>query len=79
MQSKNYGRSVVLKKQQQQKRLVVRSEGFCQRGKRRSLHVEGLNTEKARELTVESLVQENWRLRVSAAKQGVWERVIRCA
>lgn len=73
MQSKNYGRSIVLKFKQTKKRLVVRSEGFCQRGKRRSLHIEGLNTEKARGPTVESLVQENWRLRVSAAKQGVWE------
>ena len=42
---------------------------FCCRGRGRSFHVDGLQTEKAWEPTVESLVQGIWRLRVSEAEQ----------
>ena len=50
-------------------------EGFCRRGRGRSFHIDGLNTEKAREPTVESLVQRIWRLRVSEAELRAWEGV----
>ena len=46
-------------------------EGFCQRGRGRSFHVDGPKTEKAREPTVESLARGIWRLRVSEAEQRV--------
>ena len=39
-------------------------EGFYRRGRGRSFHVDGPKTEKAREPTVESLVQGIWRLRI---------------
>ena len=48
-------------------------EGFCQRRRGRSFHVDGLKTEKAREPTAESLVQGIWRLRVSEEEQRVRE------
>ena len=51
-------------------------EGFCRRGRRRSLHVDGPKTEKAPEPTVESLVRRRiWRLRVSEAERRVQEGV----
>ena len=50
-------------------------EGFCRRGRGRSFHVEGPKTEKAREPTVESLVQGIWRLRVSETERRVREGV----
>ena len=46
-------------------------EGFCQRGKGRSIHVKGPKTEKAQEPTV----QGTWSLRVSEAEWRVWESV----
>ena len=48
-------------------------EGFCQKGRGRSFHVDGPKTEKAQEPTVESLVQGIWRLTVSEAEWRVWE------
>ena len=59
------------------KRNVYRShlnesrEGFCPRGRGRSLHIDGSKTEKVREPTVESLVRGIWRLRVSEAERRV--------
>ena len=50
-------------------------EGFCQRGRGRSFHVDGLKTEKVREPAVESLVPRIWRLRVSEAEQRIREGV----
>ena len=50
-------------------------EGFCWRGKGRSLHVDGPKTEKARESTVQSLVRGIWRLRISEAERRVREGV----
>ena len=50
-------------------------EGFCQRERGRSFHVDGLKTEKVREPRVESLVWGIWRLRVSEAEQRVCEGV----
>ena len=50
-------------------------DGFCQRGRGRSFHVDGPKTEKAREPTVESLVRGIWRLRVSEAERRVREGV----
>ena len=47
-------------------------ERFCQRGRGRSFHIDGPNTEKA---TVESLVQRIWRLRVSETEWRVQEGV----
>ena len=44
-------------------------EGFCQRGRGRSFHVEGLKTEKMKEPTVESLVRGIWRLGVEQRVQ----------
>ena len=38
-----------------------------------SFHVDGLTTEKAPELTVESLVRGIWRLRISKADRSVPE------
>ena len=38
-------------------------KGFCREGRGRSLHEEGPNTKKAREETVECLVQGIWRKR----------------
>ena len=35
-------------------------EGFCQRGRGRSFHADGLKTEKVGEPTVNSLVQGIW-------------------
>ena len=35
-------------------------EGFCQRGRGRSFHVDGLKTEKAGEPIADSLVQGIW-------------------
>ena len=46
-------------------------EGFCQRGKRRSFHVERPKTQKALEPTVESLVKGIWRLGLSEAEQSM--------
>ena len=43
-------------------------EGFCQRGRGRSFHVDGQKTDKAWESTVESMVRGIWRLRVSKAE-----------
>ena len=43
------------------------------RGKRRSFHADGPNTERAREPAVESLVRGIWRLRVSEAERRVRE------
>ena len=37
-------------------------EGFCQRGRGRSFHVDGPSTEKAQEPTAESLARGIWRL-----------------
>ena len=48
-------------------------EGFSWRGRGRSFHVNGLQTETAQEPTAESLVQGIWRLRVSEAEQRLWE------
>ena len=45
-------------------------EGFCRRGRRRSFHVDGPETEKAREPTVESLVRGIWRLRISSRAES---------
>ena len=50
-------------------------DGFCQRGRGRSFHVEQLKTEKVWEPTVESLAQGIWRLRAFEAEQRVWEGV----
>ena len=50
-------------------------EGFYQRGRGRSFHVDGLKTEKVWELTLESLVRGILRLRVSEAEWRVWEGV----
>ena len=50
-------------------------EDFCRRGRGRSFHVDGPKTEKAREPTVESLVPEIWRLRVSETERRVQEGV----
>ena len=50
-------------------------EGFCQRGRGRSFHVEGPKTEKAQEPTVESLAQGIWKLRISEAECRVQEGV----
>ena len=50
-------------------------EGFCQRGRGRLFHVDGPKTKKARELTVESLVQGVWRLRESEAERREREGV----
>ena len=50
-------------------------EGFCQRGRGMSFHVDGPKTEKAQEPKVESLVRGIWRLRVSEAEWRVWEGV----
>ena len=53
-------------------------EGFCQTGRGRSFHVDGLKTEKAWKPTVESLeslVRGIWRLRVSEAERRVREGV----
>ena len=48
-------------------------KGFGQRGRGRSFHVEGPETEKAREPTEESLVRGIWRMRVSEAEGRVPE------
>ena len=50
-------------------------KGFCRRGRGRSFHVDGPKTEKAREPTVENLVREIWRLRVSEVERRVHEGV----
>ena len=50
-------------------------EGFCQRGRGRSFHVDGPKTEKAKEPTAESLVRGIWRLRGSEAERRVLEGV----
>ena len=52
-------------------------EGFCQRGRGRSFHVDGPKTETAREPTVESLVWKIWMLmlRMSEAEWRVQEGV----
>ena len=51
-------------------------EGFCQRGRGRSFHVDGPKTEKAVETRrLESLVLGIWRLRVSEAERRVWKGV----
>ena len=52
-------------------------EGFCQRGRGRSFHVDGPKTEKAREPTVESLVRKIWilMLRMSEAEWRVQKGV----
>ena len=50
-------------------------EGFCRRGRGRSFHTDGPKTEKARELTVESLVRGIWRPRVSEAERRLREGV----
>ena len=55
--------------------LNVSTEGFCQRGRGRSLHVEGPKTEKAWEPTEENLAMGIWRLRISEAEQRVWDGV----
>ena len=52
-------------------------ESFCGRGKGKSFQAEGPKTEKAREPTVESLVQGIWRLRVSGAERRVREVSLR--
>ena len=49
----------------------VSREGFFQRGRGRSFHVDGPKAEKARELTVDILVREIWRMRASEVKQRV--------
>ena len=50
-------------------------EGFCRRGMRRSFHVDGPKTEKAREPTVGCLVRGIWRLRVLEMERRVLEGV----
>ena len=50
-------------------------EGFFLRGRRRTFHVEGPNTENAREPKVESLVRGIWKLRASEAERRVREGV----
>ena len=50
-------------------------EGFCRRGRGRSLHVDGPNTEKVQEPTVGSLERGIWRLRVSEAERRVRDGV----
>ena len=50
-------------------------EGFCQRGRGRSFHVDGPKTEKAKEPTAESLVRGILRLRVSVVERRVLEGV----
>ena len=48
-------------------------EGFCQRGRGRSFHVDGPSTEKAQEPTAESLARGIWRLWVPEAERRVLE------
>ena len=48
-------------------------EGFGQRRRGRSFHVEGPKTEKVREPTRESQVRGIWRLRVSEAERRIRE------
>ena len=51
-------------------------DGFCQRGRGRSFHIDyGPKTRKAREPTVKSVVRGIWRLRVSEAQRRVHEGV----
>ena len=50
-------------------------EGFSRRGRGRSFHVDGPQTETVQEPTAESLVQGIWRLRVSEAEWRLWEAV----
>ena len=57
-QNKKHGRSTIFgKKKVFRLDLNESREGFCRRGRGRSFHVDGPKTEKAWELTVESLVQ----------------------
>ena len=55
--------------------LIESREGFCPRGRGRSLHVDGPKTKKSREPKVESLVRGIWKLRVSKAERRAWEGV----
>ena len=75
-QNRKHGRSTVLGKGNVFRLHLNESrEGFCQRGRGRSFHVDGPKMEKAREPTAESLVQGIWRLRVSEEEQRVGEGV----